>query len=197
MKASITDDNDDQAAAEDGQTSDDDGEEASRNAIKVTHDTPLGSNGDGADQLIKTFGILRRRHSARFFAPPPRIARSRWRLPCCAELFHGIKPMLQSGSQKYSDSRWTQSPHYRARSDPMERRIAIVTDAGGTLVAPRTTAPRRTAKPCTCRRRASPFSLLEMTRSHRAARGQGWSRLSFPTRYHAACHTRPSAPLAS
>jgi hypothetical protein len=58
VEASVTDSDDDQAATQDGQTSDDDSEEASGNAIKVTHDTPLGSNGDGADQLIKTFGIL-------------------------------------------------------------------------------------------------------------------------------------------
>ena len=58
MEASEADDDDDQAAAQEGQTSDDDGEEASGNAIKVTHDTPRGSKGDGADQLIKTFGIL-------------------------------------------------------------------------------------------------------------------------------------------
>jgi hypothetical protein len=58
IEASEADDDDDQAAAQDGQTSDDDGEEASGNAIKVTHDTPRGSKGDGADQLIKTFGIL-------------------------------------------------------------------------------------------------------------------------------------------
>jgi hypothetical protein len=58
MEASVTDGNDDQTTAQDGQTSDDDGEEASGNAIKVTHDTPLGSKGDGADQLIKTFGIF-------------------------------------------------------------------------------------------------------------------------------------------
>lgn len=61
MEASVTDGDDDQAAAQDGQAADDDGEEASGNAIKVTHDTPLGSKRDGADQLIKTFGILRRR----------------------------------------------------------------------------------------------------------------------------------------
>ena len=67
IEASEADDDDDQAAAQDGQTSDDDGEEASGNAIKVTHDTPRGSKGDGADQLIKTFGILGRRRSARIF----------------------------------------------------------------------------------------------------------------------------------
>lgn len=49
-EASVTDDDDDQAAAQDGQTSDDDGKEASGNAIKVTHDTPLGSKGNGADE---------------------------------------------------------------------------------------------------------------------------------------------------
>jgi hypothetical protein len=49
-KASETNDDDDQAAAQDGQTSDDDSEEASGNAIKVTHDTPLGSKRDGADE---------------------------------------------------------------------------------------------------------------------------------------------------
>ena len=59
-EASITDGDEDQAAAEHGQTADDDGEEASGYAIKVTHDTPLGSKGDGADQLIKTFGIRKR-----------------------------------------------------------------------------------------------------------------------------------------
>jgi hypothetical protein len=58
IEASVADDDDDQAAAQNGQASDDDGEEASGNAIKVTHDIPLGSKGDGADQLIKTFGIL-------------------------------------------------------------------------------------------------------------------------------------------
>jgi hypothetical protein len=58
MEASVADGNDDQTTAQDGQTSDDDGEEASGNAIKVTHDTPLGSKGDRADQLIKTFGIF-------------------------------------------------------------------------------------------------------------------------------------------
>jgi hypothetical protein len=71
MEASEADDDDDQAAAQDGQTSDDDGEEASGNAIKVTHDTPLGSKRDGADQLIKTFGILgrlRKRGSCRVLA---------------------------------------------------------------------------------------------------------------------------------
>jgi hypothetical protein len=57
MEASVSHGDDDQAAAQDGQTSDDNGEEASGNAIKVTHDTPLGSKGNGADQLIKTFGI--------------------------------------------------------------------------------------------------------------------------------------------
>jgi hypothetical protein len=71
MEASETDDDDDQAAAQDGQTSDDDGEEASGNAIKVTHDTPRGSKGDGADQLIKTFGIL--------FCRSPRRQRRSWR----------------------------------------------------------------------------------------------------------------------
>jgi hypothetical protein len=64
-KASETNDDDDQAAAQDGQTSDDDSEEASGNAIKVTHDTPLGSKGNGADQLIKTFGIPRSLRSDR------------------------------------------------------------------------------------------------------------------------------------
>ena len=59
MEASVTDGDEDQAAAQDGQTSDNDSEEASGNTIKVTHDTPLGSKGDGADQLIKTFGIFR------------------------------------------------------------------------------------------------------------------------------------------
>ena len=59
FEASVTDGDENQAAAQDGQTSDDDSEETSGNAIKVTHDTPLASNGDGADQLIKTFGIPR------------------------------------------------------------------------------------------------------------------------------------------
>jgi hypothetical protein len=59
MQASVTDGDEDQAAAQDSQTSDNDSEEASGNAIKVTHDTPLGSKGDGVDQLIKTFGIFR------------------------------------------------------------------------------------------------------------------------------------------
>src|SRR5580692_9796993 len=59
FEASVTDGDENQAAAQDGQTSDDDSEETSGNAIKVTHDTPLASNGDGADQLIKTFGILK------------------------------------------------------------------------------------------------------------------------------------------
>jgi hypothetical protein len=57
MEASVTNDDNDQPSAQDGQTADDDGEEASGNAIEVTHDTPPGSTGDGADQLIKTFGI--------------------------------------------------------------------------------------------------------------------------------------------
>jgi hypothetical protein len=52
------DDDEDQAAAQDGQTSNDEGKKASGNAIKVTHDTPLGSKRHGANQLIKTFGIL-------------------------------------------------------------------------------------------------------------------------------------------
>jgi hypothetical protein len=56
-EASVTDRDDDQAPAQKGQTSDDDGEEASGNAIEVTHDTPVGSKGHVADQLIKTFGI--------------------------------------------------------------------------------------------------------------------------------------------
>ena len=45
IEASVPDDDEDQAAAQDGQASDDDSEEASGNAIKVTHDTPLGSKG--------------------------------------------------------------------------------------------------------------------------------------------------------
>jgi hypothetical protein len=45
MEASVTDGDEDQAAAQDGQTADDDSEEASGNAIKVTHDTPLVRKG--------------------------------------------------------------------------------------------------------------------------------------------------------
>jgi hypothetical protein len=44
-EASVADRDDDQASAQDGQPSDDDGEEASGNAIKATHDTPFGSKG--------------------------------------------------------------------------------------------------------------------------------------------------------
>jgi hypothetical protein len=66
-EASVTDGDDNQAAAEHGQTADDDGEEASGYAIKVTHDTPLGSKGHGADQLIKTFGIAQAASFGAFF----------------------------------------------------------------------------------------------------------------------------------
>jgi hypothetical protein len=59
MEASVTDGDDNQAAAQDGQPTEDDSKEAPGNAIKVTHDTPLGSKGDGAGELIKTFGIPR------------------------------------------------------------------------------------------------------------------------------------------
>ena len=113
MEASVADDDDDQAAAQDGQTSDDDGQEASGNAIKVTHDTPRGSKGDGADQLIKTFGILGRRRSARIFYPRSRFAhvpRGFAVLRAGDELSNRIKLMLpvQSWPQKYFDSRRTQ-----------------------------------------------------------------------------------------
>jgi hypothetical protein len=74
IEASVADDDDDQAAAQNRQTSDDDGEEASGNAIKVTHDTPLGSKGDGADQLIKTFGILAAAAFGTDFSPRSRFA---------------------------------------------------------------------------------------------------------------------------
>jgi len=57
IEASVTDSDGNQAAAQDGQTSDHDSEKTSGNAIKATHDTPLASKRDGADQLIKTFGI--------------------------------------------------------------------------------------------------------------------------------------------
>jgi hypothetical protein len=77
FEASVTDGDENQAAAQDGQTSDDDSEETSGNAIKVTHDTPLASNGDGADQLIKTFGILK--------GGDGRALRASGRVwPCCA-----------------------------------------------------------------------------------------------------------------
>ena len=58
IEASETDGDDDEAAAQDGKTSDGYSEEASGNAIKATHGTLLGSKRHGADELIKTFGIL-------------------------------------------------------------------------------------------------------------------------------------------
>jgi hypothetical protein len=82
--ASVTDGDHDQAAAQDGQTSDNESEEASGNAIKVTHDTPLGSKGDGADQLIKTFGILKRRWPERIFLHGRALRMSRGAWPFCA-----------------------------------------------------------------------------------------------------------------
>src|SRR3984885_10977605 len=81
LEASVTDGDDDQAAAQDGQASDDDSEEASGNAIKVTHDTALGSKPDGADQLIKTFGILGR-HGFLLHGGALRASRRVW--PSCA-----------------------------------------------------------------------------------------------------------------
>ena len=80
------DDDEDQAAAQDGQTSNDEGKKASGNAIKVTHDTPLGSKGDGADQLIKTFGIPRGGDDRAL-----RAFRRVW--PCCAP---GVNSRMES-----------------------------------------------------------------------------------------------------
>jgi hypothetical protein len=79
LETSVTDGDDDQAAAQDGQASDDDSEEASGNAIKVTHDTALGSKPDGADQLIKTFGIL--------WAVPVQTHDQDWHIPGSARSF--------------------------------------------------------------------------------------------------------------
>jgi hypothetical protein len=113
MEPSVTDGDDDQAAAQHGQSADDDGEEASRNAIKVTHDTPLGSKRDGADQLIKTFRILRGggvRHGFSLQGCASRDGAGVGRLRAGAELSNRIKLMLpvQSWPQKYFDSLQTQ-----------------------------------------------------------------------------------------
>src|ERR1700679_3901497 len=67
---------------------------------------PLASKGDGADQLIKTFGILPGADGRAL-----RTSRRVW--PCCAlggEFSNQINRMLsvQSCRQKYFDSRRTQ-----------------------------------------------------------------------------------------
>jgi hypothetical protein len=135
IEASEADDDDDQAAAQDGQTSDDDGEEASGNAIKVTHDTPRGSKGDGADQLIKTFGILAAAAFGADFSARSHLAhvpRGFAVLRAGDELSNRIKLMLpvQSWPQKYFDSLQTQITSLSIPFRPDGGRIAIVTDAG-------------------------------------------------------------------
>jgi hypothetical protein len=139
MEASEADDDDDQTTAQDGQTSDDDSEETSGNAIKVTHDTPLGSKGNGADQLIKTFGILNAAAFGADFSPRSRFAqvpRGLADLRAGGELSNRIKLMLpvQSWPQKYFDSLQTQITSLSIAFRPMEGRIAIVTDAGRNAV---------------------------------------------------------------
>ncbi len=129
---SVTDGDDDQTTAQDGQTSDDDSEETSGNAIKVTHDTPLGSKGNGADQLIKTFGILR---AARIFAPRrfARLPEGLAVLRAGGELSNKISLIwvVQSPSQKYSHSLLTQLTCISfAIPAHAEGRFAIVTDVG-------------------------------------------------------------------
>jgi hypothetical protein len=136
---SVTDGDDDQTTAQDGQTSDDDSEETSGNAIKVTHDTPLGSKGNGADQLIKTFGILNAAAFGADFSPRSRFAqvpRGLADLRAGGELSNRIKLMLpvQSWPQKYFDSLQTQITSLSIAFRPMEGRIAIVTDAGRNAV---------------------------------------------------------------
>jgi hypothetical protein len=123
-EASVTDDDDDQAAAQDGQTSDDDGEEASGNAIKVTHDTPRGSKGDGADQLIKTFGILAAAAFGTDFSPGSRFAHVPRRLIVLragGELSNRINLMHPSspGRKNILIPSRPKSLLYRSRSDPM------------------------------------------------------------------------------
>jgi hypothetical protein len=112
IEASVTDGDDNQAAAQDGEAADDDSEEASGDAIKVTHDTPLGSNRNGAGELIKTFGILRLGAVTDFFSAVAFCARVPRGLAVRAgdELSNRIKLMLpvQSCRQKYFDSRQTQ-----------------------------------------------------------------------------------------
>jgi hypothetical protein len=115
-EASVADGDDDQAAAQNGQSSDDDGKEASGNAIKVTHDTPPGSKGDGADQLIKTFGILAAAMFGTDFSPRSRFAyvpRGLAVLRAVDELSNRIKLMLpvQSWPQKYFRSLLTRLTH--------------------------------------------------------------------------------------
>jgi hypothetical protein len=156
MEASEADDDDDQTTAQDGQTSDDDSEETSGNAIKVTHDTPLGSKGNGADQLIKTFGILNAAAFGADFSPRSRFAqvpRGLADLRAGGELSNRIKLMLpvQSWPQKYFDSLRPKSPLYRSRSDPWRGVSRSSRTRGGmrwTRMALQTTAPKRTAKPC-------------------------------------------------
>jgi hypothetical protein len=149
-EASVTDDDDDQAAAQDGQTSDDDGEEASGNAIKVTHDTPRGSKGDGADQLIKTFGILAAAAFGTDFSPGSRFAHVPRRLIVLragGELSNRINLMLpvQSWPQKYFDSLQTQITSLSIPFRPDGGVSRSSRTRGGmrwTLMALQTTAPK-------------------------------------------------------
>ena len=150
MEASVADGDDDQAAAQKGQSSDDDGKEASGNAIKVTHDTPLGSKGNGADQLIKTFGIVAAAMFGTDFSPRSRFAyvpRGVAVLRAGDELSNRIKLMLpvQSWPQKYFRSLLTRLTHTSfAIPAHTEGRFAIVTDVGQgmrwTQAAPKTRA---------------------------------------------------------
>jgi hypothetical protein len=157
IEASEADDDDDQAAAQDGQTSDDDGEEASGNAIKVTHDTPRGSKGDGADQLIKTFGILAAAAVSSDFSPRSRFAhvpRGFAVLRAADELSNRIKLMLpvQSSPQKYFDSLQTQitslSIAFRPDGGAHRDRHGRGEECGGRGRRCRRRCQKRTAKSC-------------------------------------------------
>jgi hypothetical protein len=159
MEASVTNRDDDQAAAQHSQSADDDGEEASGNAIKVTHDTPLGTKGDGADQLIKTFGIVAATMFGTDFSP-----RSRFCVPPAGVGRPARRGRIVEPDQADATCPVPFAKIFRFTSDPNqfyvprhpgrhEGRFAIVTDVGlgmrWTQVAPKTSALiLRTVKPC-------------------------------------------------